>query len=91
MWGMTDPSVRILAGWKTRWTGRSSKIATVSSARERHAFGTQHALYQRLLELFHQPTVTKQVFRPFAALQQFVQYGVADLTSRGPRCPFFSA
>jgi len=39
----------------------------------RRQFGAQHSLHQLDLELFHQPGIAKEILRPLAALQKFIQ------------------
>jgi len=39
----------------------------------RRQLGTKHPLHQPCLKFFHQPGITKQILRPLAAPQKFVQ------------------
>ncbi len=54
-------------------------------------FRSQHPLHQRSLEPLHQTAVAKQVLRPLAALQQFVDQVVVDLLRQPPEVPPWTA
>ena len=49
------------------------RVLAVLIAQVRAQFRPQHPLHQFDLELFHQPGIAKQIFRPLTALQKFVQ------------------
>lgn len=48
-------------------------LAALFIAQMRRQFGAQHSLHQLDLELFHQPGIAKEILRPLAALQKFIQ------------------
>ena len=49
------------------------RVLAIIIAQMRRQLSAQHPFHQLDLELFHQPVIAEQIFRPLAALQQFVQ------------------